>query len=75
MKNIRVISRKILPSKLPVFETLCLVMALDYYNAPQWLMGAVGLYCVIRWIATFIAISKEKQINILEYYNEDFHKE
>lgn len=60
----QVISRKNLPDKLPSISTLCIIMALDYWKAPGWLWGGMGLLLVLLWISAIWSIIQEKQVNI-----------
>lgn len=42
MKKTEVISYKNLPTKAPFWITCTIVLALDKYNASQWLWGSLG---------------------------------
>lgn len=52
------------PTRLPVYNTIITAMALDYWNAPQWLWGALGILFLIIWIVSFYLIFKEEQVDI-----------
>lgn len=60
----KVIDNKNLPTKPPIFPTLVTAIALDYWHAPQWLWGALGLFWVIVWIACISVISKQEKTDI-----------
>lgn len=62
----KVISRKNLPVKLPFVQTLSVITALDYWKAPQYLWGSVGLFYVVIWAATFYAMGTQKEVDILK---------
>lgn len=62
----KVISRKNLPSQSPLPGTALWTTVLHYWNAPQWLWGAMGLIFLLVWIRWVILIIKEKPVDILE---------
>lgn len=66
MKPKKVIKSVDLPSKLPVFPTLTTILALDYWNAPQWLWGALGFLFIIAWVAAIIRIITDVEVDIFE---------
>jgi hypothetical protein len=66
MKKYKVISRKNLPTGLPVTKTILFLMALDYYKAPQWLFGAVGCFLILGWIVSIGSMFQERQTDIFE---------
>lgn len=65
----KVIKRKNLPANLPVIHTLFSLLALDYWNAPQWLYGAVAVVLFIAWVASIYSIIKEEQTDIFNQKN------
>lgn len=71
MNKIKVISRRNLPGKLPLLQTLVAILSLDYWNAPQWLWGVVGIILTMYWIVDIFFIINSKQVNIFEYRVED----
>lgn len=66
MKSLKqkVISKNNLPYKLPTFETLVTILALDYWDAPQWICGAVGLLFVFLWIGVIVNICNNTTVDI-----------
>lgn len=66
MDTKKVISSKNLPTKIPVLSTVVYATALDYWNAPQWLWGAVGLLMALAWIGSIIAKVREEEEDIFE---------
>lgn len=66
MKTKKVISTNNLPARLPIYQTLTAWIALDYFNAPQWLWGAIGLFFIILWIVAIITISNQKHIDLFD---------
>lgn len=71
MKNIKVISRKNLPTKLPLTLTLTIYLALDHWSAPEWLYGALSLYLIVVWIYIVIRVFKEEQVDVLDNQNNE----
>lgn len=70
MGNKKVISRKNLPTKPPTIATVVAILALDYWNAPQWLWGALGVVFVIIWVAWIVQMFQEKQFDIFKDKSE-----
>ncbi|MGQ7868712.1 hypothetical protein [Sunxiuqinia sp. sy24] len=64
MKKRKVISLNNLPVKLPLFQTLVTWIALDYWNAPQWLYGALGLLFLVVWIYAIVARVNQEETDI-----------
>lgn len=61
----KVISRTNLPVKMPVMNTVITVLAFDYWNAPQWLWGIMGVVCLGVWIYVLVRFKIEKAIDII----------
>lgn len=61
MDTKKVINNKNLPIKFPVLATVVYATALDYWGAPQWVWGAVGLLTVIAWVGAIIVKVKEEE--------------
>ena len=62
----RKIHRKNLPTRLPITPTLTIFLAMDYWNAPEWMFGAVSFSFAIMWIASIVTIWNEKTENVFE---------
>ena len=60
----RVIHRKNLPIKLPITQTLTIFLAMDYWNAPEWLFGVVCFSAAIIWGATIYSIATQKMEDV-----------
>ena len=56
----RKIHRKNLPTKLPITQTLTVFLAMDYWNAPEWVFGIVCFSASIIWVATIYSIATQK---------------
>jgi|VirMetMinimDraft_7_1064189.scaffolds.fasta_scaffold320328_2 hypothetical protein len=56
----RKIHRQNLPSKLPIIQTLTIFLAMDYWNAPEWVFGIVCFSAAILWVATIYSIATQK---------------
>lgn len=61
----KVIRRNNLPKKLPVIGTLVMFLALDHWNAPQWLLGAMVILCIMIWCATIYSMVKDEEVDLL----------
>jgi len=64
MKTKKVISRLNIPSTLPLYSTITVALALDYWNATEWVIGAVGVIFIVFWISSIKNIIIEKDIDI-----------
>ena len=56
----RKIHRKNLPTRLPITQTLTIFLAMDYWNAPEWLFGVICFSAAIIWAAAIYSISTQK---------------
>ena len=63
-KSKNVISRKNLPVKSPITAIILYLFLMDYYNAPGWAWGAVGLLFLVMIIVWLIELLNEKHIDI-----------
>ena len=54
------IHHKNLPTRLPIPLTLSVFLAMDYWNAPEWVFGIVCFSAVIIWGATIYSIATQK---------------
>tara|TARA_R110002020_G_C16275085_1_gene771393 strand:+ start:345 stop:629 length:285 start_codon:yes stop_codon:yes gene_type:complete len=66
MSKGKVISTKNLPSRLPIWSSITAALALDYWKAPEWLIGAVGLFFLLGWVLIIISRLKEEEIDLFE---------
>jgi len=62
----KVISRKNIPVTLPIFKTVIILLALDYWKAPEWLYGVVLALLVILWIGAISLLIKQTQVDIFD---------
>lgn len=60
----KVISRKNLPTKIPLVTILLAYLFLDKFNAPQWLWGVVITVLSICVIVCIVAMCNEESIDI-----------
>lgn len=58
-----VIDPKYTSTKLPIFGTILAVLALDYWNAPGWLIGVVGTIMVVLWITAIVLVIQQKFVH------------
>jgi len=66
MRNKKVISYSNLPTKLPLTGTIAIAVALDYYNAPNWLKVILYSYLTMIWIFKIIKVTKEKEVDLFK---------
>lgn len=46
---------------LPIQSTLVVILALDHWNAPQWLWGVIGAIFGLFWIVSIIEFFRESR--------------
>jgi hypothetical protein len=61
----KVLSIKNLPSRLPFLHTVLYFLALDYWQAPQWLWGVLGAVLVFMWISAVYSLLTQDQVDVL----------
>lgn len=66
MDTKKVISNSNLPAKLPIWSSITAALALDYWNAPEWLIGAVGLFFIVGWILIIIKMAIQEKVDVFE---------
>ena len=62
----KVIAYKNLPAKLPLTQTLLVLLILDKYNAPQWVWGVVITIYSLLWILSIVSIANEKLYDLFD---------
>jgi hypothetical protein len=62
----RKIHRKNLPTILPITPTLTIFLAMDYWDAPEWLFGVVCFSLAIIWAATIYSIWNENTEDVFK---------
>lgn len=65
MKKRRVISRANLPVRLPVWQTVTMVLVLDRFGAPGWLWGVAVTLVAIQWVLTYVIHRGEEAVDVL----------
>lgn len=70
MKSKKVISHKNMPARLPIFQTITTLLALEHWNAPQWLWGAIGLFYLIVWCIGIYLVCTQEEIEIIKNEKE-----
>ena len=65
MKKTKVLASKHLPGKLPVWQSLSFWLALEHWNAPEWLYGAVGLLLLFLWGFSIHRIFTQEQVDFV----------
>lgn len=66
-----VVSNKNLPSRLPVFSAITTYLALEHFNAPEWLYGAIGLFFLLAFIGSIYSIVMSERVEIFPPTEED----
>jgi hypothetical protein len=65
MKKRKVLDRKRLPARLPLFQSIVCWLALKHWNAPEWLYGVLGVVFLIYWIASIYAFYTQKEVDFV----------
>src|SRR5690606_6610422 len=71
LETMKVIERKNLPTKIPVINTLVIVMALDFYNSSAWLWGVLLTIWSIIVIASIIGVYRDEYVDLFEDDDDD----
>lgn len=66
MKPKKVLKANNLPSRYPIFPTIVTWLALDHWNAPQWMYGACGLLFVIFWLNAIYNNVTQEEIDLFK---------
>ena len=69
-KKIKVIKRSNIPTSVPLMQTVFCLLALDYWDAPQWIWGAMGFLLLILWTGAIIQALKQRQVDIFNEKSE-----
>ena len=65
-EKVKKISGKNLLPKIPLFNTVLIFLALDYWKASNFLWGVVAAIVVIWWIVVFYSYANIEQIDIFK---------
>lgn len=66
MTKRKVISRKNLPTRMPLALTIALGLLLDRCAAPGWVWGVVGTLMAVVWIAVIFGMFSEDDVEVLK---------
>lgn len=66
MKKKKVIDRKNLPFRLPLFDTIGVLTALSYWKAPEWLWGVVCVLLFFLWVGVISHKWNSESVDIIE---------
>lgn len=61
----RVISRTNMPARLPVWQTVTLVLVLDRVGVPGWLWGVALALTGVVWVLTYVIHRGEEAVDVL----------
>ena len=70
MTKIKVVDYTNLPGKITIIQTIVALLALDYWNAAQWLYGAVGVFLVVSWIVNLAKIFTQEKVKLFDKDND-----
>lgn len=71
MKTRKVIHPSNLPMRPPFLFTGLAYILMDYYEAPDWVFGSVGLFLVLLWIIWVIDVINREHIDVLNKEKSD----
>jgi hypothetical protein len=69
METQKVITRKNLPSSLPLPFTMLVYLYLDRFNPAEWVWGVVATVLVIIWLSVLYSIATENRVDIFSGKN------
>ncbi len=67
--NKQVIAWKVLPSRLPIWPTIVVVLAMDHWKAPLWLWGSVVTVLAVIWLAATYGLRHEEDVDPIHRLN------
>lgn len=70
----KVVSRKNLPAKLPIYSTAVAYLLLDKFHAADWVWGVIGTLYTLIWIICIVAIVKQEQVELFPKESESAQK-
>lgn len=70
MEN-KVVSRKNLPSSLPILTTAVIYLLLDKFHVSDVIWGAFGVIVVLMWVGALVSITKQNQVNPFKKENQE----
>jgi len=62
----KVLKRSNLPTRLPLWQSVTCLLALEHWNAPEWLYGVAGFFFLLIWIAGIVLLVKEQEVDLLK---------
>lgn len=65
MKSKKVIKKSNLPARSPILGTIVYVLAMDYWNAPQWFWGVAISFMALIWIAWIALLIMEEGVDVI----------
>ena len=71
----KVIKHTNLPTRSPIISTLVFILALDYWNAPEWSWGVLGVLLVILWGNYLYWLFNEEEQDIMAVWKSECKKE
>lgn len=60
----KVISRKQLPTVLPLNSSMVCALVLDRVNAAGWVWGVCGTLFALAWVAALVCLYKQNEVEI-----------
>lgn len=65
MKKRRVIAHKNMPARVPLWQTVTLVLVLDRFGAPGWLWGVMLALTGMAWALAYVVHRGEEAVDVL----------
>lgn len=65
MKKRRVIAHKNMPARVPLWQTVTLVLVLDRFGAPGWLWGVALALTGMAWVLAYVVHRGEEAVDVL----------
>lgn len=55
-----------MPSRPPVVSTLVIWIALEYWRAPGWLWGSIGVLVAVQWVSEICGMFARESVDVIE---------
>lgn len=73
MKNRYRIERVNISDYPPILSTAMIVTMIDYWKTPEWLIGIISIFIILRWVIYIINSYHQTSVDI-EDFIKDQHK-
>ena len=70
-KKHKVISYKLLPTRLPIWPTIITWLVMDRLQPAEWIWGAVIVFWLLAWLGAIVELRSEEHVTRVQDLLED----